>query len=242
MNKNNIIPFTNKFQLLKFYNLSNSRLQLIELLKNENIPSSILNAFVKIPREFFLPYDKVDFAYQNKPIPIGFQQTISQPSLVCKMIHKLELKPTYNVLEIGTGIGYNASLLSLLSKNITTVEILPELVKRAKARIVFCKEQGIIKDNISLILGDGNLGYYPNSPYDRIIVTCGSFEIPEKLIEQLKEGGIIIMPIKEKLKNGAISEYIYIVKKINGKIYIKKDEPVRFVPFIKKNIKSKKII
>ena len=242
MNRNDNIPFTNKFQLLKFYNLSNSRLKLIELLKNENIPSSILNAFIKIPREFFLPYDKVDFAYQNKPIPIGFQQTISQPSLVCKMINKLELKPNHNVLEIGTGIGYNASLLSLLSKHITTIEILPQLVKRAKGRIVFCQEQGIIKDNISLIYGDGNLGYYTNAPYDRIIVTCGSFEIPEQLLNQLKEGGIMIIPINEKIKNGTIAEFIHIVKKINGKMYIKKDEAVRFVPFIKKNIKSKKII
>ena len=242
MNKNNIIPFTNKFQLLKFFNLSNKRLQLIELLKNENIPTIILNSFIKIPREFFLPYDKVDFAYQNKPIPIGFQQTISQPSLVCKMIHKLELQPRHNVLEIGTGIGYNASLLSLLSKHTTTVEILPELVKRAKARMVFCQEQGIIRNNISLIHGDGNLGYLPNAPYDRIIVTCGSFEIPQELINQLKEGGIIVTPVKERLENGSISEFIYIIKKINGKIFIKKDEPVRFVPFIKKNIKSKKII
>ena len=102
---------------------------------------------------------------------------------------------------------------------------------------MFCQEQGILKNNISLIHGDGNLGYKQKAPYDRIIVTCGSYEIPIELTNQLAEGGLMIIPVKE-----AKGEFINIVRKMNGKIVVKKNIRVRFVPFIKKNIISKKII
>ena len=241
---NNKGSFPNKYLLLKFFDLGTKRLQLYQLLQQHNITPITLNAISVIPREFFLPYKNVELAYEDRPIPISFNQTISQPSLVCKMIDKLEVNTSHNVLEIGTGIGYNASILSLLSREVVTIEIIKGLVRRASARINFCQQNGILKNNISLIHGDGNKGYIQNAPFDRIIVTCGAFEeIPPKLLEQLAEGGIMIIPIKERQPSGQILELINIIRKINGKISIHKDISVRFVPFVRnEKLVSKKII
>tara|TARA_Y200000002_G_scaffold370438_1_gene365988 strand:- start:1129 stop:1884 length:756 start_codon:yes stop_codon:yes gene_type:complete len=234
------VPFEKKFLLFKFFKLGAKKLELFKILYSRNYSQATIQSLEKTPREFFLPYDKVDLAYENRPIKIGFGQTISQPSLVCEMIDKLQVMPHHNVLEIGTGIGYNACLISNLANHITTVEIVSELVQRAKTRIRFCQKQGIIRNNISLIHGDGNQGFKSKSPYDRIIVTCGSYKIPPDLIEQLKEGGIMIIPVKERETN---LEFLNIVTKIDGRINIRKDTSVRFVPFIRKNnMISKKII
>ena len=172
------------------------------------------------------------------------QNFLIDNNIISKIIKIGNISNKHNVLEIGTGIGYNAAILSLLSREVVTIEIIKGLVRRASARINFCEQIGILKNNISLIHGDGNKGYIQNAPFDRIIVTCGAFEkTPPKLLEQLAEGGIMIIPIKERQSNGQILELINIIRKINGKISIQKDIGVRFVPFVRNNkLVSKKII
>ena len=231
---------------LKYFNLGIKRFELLNILKSYNINQKTFDAFSKIPRELFIPFNSIDNAYQNTPLPIGNGQTISQPSLVCMMIDLLEINENSNILEIGTGNGYNASIMSLLGKHVVTMDIYEELCENSKSIIKFLKNQSILKNNIKIIHGNGYNGYKKNMPYDRIIVTCSSEEsYPKKLGEQLNDNGILIIPIK-KTVNGVETEKIYKFRKSNN--IIKEDNDyqpmdVRFVPFQnKKELKvSKKI-
>lgn len=165
-------------------------------------------------------------AYENKPLPIGFNQTVSQPSLVCMMIDLLEIKPDNNILEIGTGFGYNACIMSLLGSYVVTMDIYNELCEGAKKIIRFLKKNMILKDNIKIIHGNGYNGYKRNMPYDRIMATCGSTDTyPKKLGDQLKEGGILVIPIKKEI-DGIHTEKVYKFKKNNGII----EEDINYKP------------
>src|SRR3989338_1459819 len=150
----------------------------------------LIGAFKSIPREKFIRDENLQESYGDYPLPIGFGQTISQPTTVLIMINALELKKSDKVLEVGAGSGYCAAIMSKLCRKAVTTEIIPELVEFAKGNIKKC---GI--KNVEIIEWDGSKGYEKEAPYDKIMVTAACPRIPEPLIEQLKESGIILAPV-----------------------------------------------
>lgn len=153
----------------------------------------VLAAMRTLPRHAFVPDNFLDEAYQDHPLPVGEGQTISQPYIVALMTSRLELKGSEKVLEIGTGSGYQAAILARLSKEVHTVERIPELAEKAKNTL---KELGI--DNVIVHVGDGSLGWPEDAPFDRIIVTAAAPAVPEELTSQLAPGGRLIIPVGER--------------------------------------------
>ena len=152
----------------------------------------VLEVMSSVPRHEFVPESQRNFAYRDEPLPIGFGQTISQPSLVAFMTDKLDLKPADRVLEIGTGSGYQAAILSQLVGHVYTIEIIEPLALRAMTDL---KRLGY--DNVTVRIGDGYKGWPEFAPFDAVIVTCAPDHIPEPLIEQLRDGGRMIIPVGE---------------------------------------------
>ena len=150
----------------------------------------LIKAFKAVPREKFIKEDFLDKAYADHPLPIGHGQTISQPTTVMIMIDALQLKKTDKVLEIGAGSGWCAAIMSKLAKKVITTEIIPELVEFAKTNMKKCN----IK-NVEIINYDGSQGYKKQAPYDKIMVTAACPTIPKPLLNQLKQGGILIAPV-----------------------------------------------
>ncbi|MFH1287158.1 MAG: protein-L-isoaspartate(D-aspartate) O-methyltransferase [bacterium] len=186
----------------------------------------VLQAMLKVQRHLFVPQTYQHLAYTDGPLPIGDGQTISQPYIVALMTELLELKGNENVLEIGTGSGYQAAVLGELAKGVYTIEILSSLAQGAEKLI---KELGY--KNIYVKCGDGYLGWPEHAPFDAIVVTCAPEEIPGALIEQLAEGGRLVIPV------GDYFQELKLVKKIDGKPVVKNIIAVRFVPMIhKKNM------
>ena len=153
----------------------------------------VLSALLKVPRHLFVPEELRDRAYVDAPLPIGEGQTISQPYIVALMTEALELDEDSRVLEIGTGSGYQAAILAEIAKEVYTVERIPALLERAR-RIL----EALGYDNIYFKLGDGTLGWEEHAPYDAIIVTAGAPEVPEPLVEQLKVGGRMVIPVGDE--------------------------------------------
>ena len=182
----------------------------------------VIDAMRKIPRHIFVSKEFEAEAYSDGPTSIGYEQTISQPYIVALMSEALELKGEEKVLEIGTGSGYQAAILSLLAKDIYTMEIIPALA--ASSSVLF--EELELK-NIRVIVGDGSGGYEPSAPYDAIIVTAAAPELPPPLLNQLTDGGRLVIPIGEEE-----SQILYKVTK-EGLSY-KKEElcPCRFVNLV----------
>lgn len=150
----------------------------------------VLNAMREIPRHLFLPAEFQDAAYHDRPLPIGSGQTISQPYIVGLMTTLLELKQSETVLEIGAGSGYQAAILSKLARTVVTVERLPEIAAKAKDIL---QRLGIF--NVNVVVEDGTLGYAPDAPYDGIIITAASPDIPAPLIDQLADAGRLVAPV-----------------------------------------------
>lgn len=194
----------------------------VQLKKRDITDRSTLDAMSVVPRHEFVPDDMKMFAYEDRPLPIGEGQTISQPYIVAYMTQSLDLKPEYKVLEIGTGSGYQAAVLGEIVDSVFTIEIVKKLGLEAKARLA-----QMDYSNIEVKIGDGYHGLPEKSPFDAIIVTAGAEKIPPKLIEQLKEGGKMIIPVGPS--NGV--EQLVLVTKKNGKVKTKELMPVRFVPF-----------
>ncbi|MEO0570383.1 MAG: protein-L-isoaspartate(D-aspartate) O-methyltransferase [Bacteroidota bacterium] len=182
----------------------------------------VLKAMLQIPRHYFIPEDKSVYAYSDSPVSIGHQQTISQPYMVAYMTQVLRLGKKDKVLEIGTGSGYQAAVLGKLVDSVYTIEIIEPLGKQAK-KILHRLGYG----NITVKLGDGYHGWKAHAPYDAIMVTAGAEELPQPLLEQLKEGGRMIIPIGP---HDGIRDLVLIHKK-KGKVTTKNLMPVRFVPF-----------
>ncbi|MBN2239551.1 MAG: protein-L-isoaspartate(D-aspartate) O-methyltransferase [Dehalococcoidales bacterium] len=177
-----------------------ARERLIAELHREFSDEKVLAAMSRIPREKFVPLEQVNFAYHDKPLPIGFQQTISQPLIVAMMTRALELTGTETVLEVGTGSGYQAAVLAELAAKVVTVERIPQLAVSAEKVL-----NTLGYDNITIHLAGDDLGWPQDAPYDAIIVTAGAPEIPRSLVSQLKTGGILVIPagsrhIQELLK------------------------------------------
>ena len=183
----------------------------------------VLDAVRKVPRHEYVPEKLQSEAYYDTPLPIGEGQTISQPYIVALMTELLELKGKEKVLEIGTGSGYQAAILADLAGEVYTIEILPSLAQRAEKLV---SELGY--KNIKVKCGDGFLGWPEFAPFEAIIVTCAPEEIPPLLIEQLAEGGRMVIPVGEEYQE------LKLLVKVKGKIEQKDIIPVIFVPMIKK--------
>ena len=184
--------------------------------------ADILSAIETIPRELFIPENLHAHAYENASLPIGHKQTISQPYIVAVMTQALELKKSHRVLEIGTGSGYQAAILSRLSRRVYTLERLRPLMVSAEKRL-----KTLQISNITYRHGDGAKGWPEAAPFDRIIITCRVTEIPASLLDQLKEGGILIAPVGPSGK-----EELVRVKREAGGFERKSLMPVRFVPML----------
>ncbi|WP_292518630.1 protein-L-isoaspartate(D-aspartate) O-methyltransferase [Methanoculleus sp.] len=150
----------------------------------------VLAAMEKIPRHFFVPKGFERSAYEDRPLPIGEGQTISQPYIVALMTEQLELAPQDRVLEIGTGSGYQAALLAELAGRVISIERLSDLADKARENLARAGVTGV-----TVVVGDGTQGYPPEAPYDAIIITAASPSIPQPLIDQLAEGGRLIAPV-----------------------------------------------
>lgn len=199
-----------------------ARQKMLEQLKQRGIKSErVLAAFGRLRREHFVLAEYQENAYADYPLPIGLGQTISQPYIAALMTQALNLQPGEKVLEIGTGSGYQAAILSLLGVRVYSIERLLPLAERAKAA---WQKEGL---KIDLKVGDGSLGWQEQSPFDAIMVTAACTFLPPPLISQLKEGGRIIMP-----KGGLVFQDLVLGKKIQGAI---KEETICkcvFVPLV----------
>jgi len=185
-----------------------------------NQKEDIISYFEKLDRSLFMDEHK-EFAYLDEPLPIGHEQTISQPSLVLKMTLALNLQPHSKVLEIGTGSGFQPALLAAFSDSVYTIERIEALHERAKERL---EEAGLV--NIHYKLDDGSTGWEEHSPYDRIMVTAAAAQLPQELIDQLARGGKMIIPVGTPF----LQELLLIEKDENGKIHTEVLDNVRFVP------------
>jgi protein-L-isoaspartate(D-aspartate) O-methyltransferase len=150
----------------------------------------VLEAFAAVPRDVFVPERASERAYDDKPLPAGFTQTISQPYLLARMAELLQIKPEARVLEVGTGTGYAAAIVAQMAREVFSVGVIPELA--ATARLRFAREG---YQNVHVKLGDGALGWREYGPYDAIVVTSIGARVPPALVEQLVEGGVLVMPV-----------------------------------------------
>jgi len=183
----------------------------------------VLRAIEQVPRELFVDEAFADHAYQDIALPIECGQTISQPFVVAFMTERLELDPRYKVLEIGTGSGYQAAVLSHLCRRVYTVERWRELQKAAEQRLAQLKI-----NNVTTIIGDGWLGWPPQAPFDRIIVTAAALDAPAALLDQLKEGGRMIIPLGETRDAQSLVQ----IDKTEEGLVETPLLPVRFVPLV----------
>jgi protein-L-isoaspartate(D-aspartate) O-methyltransferase len=196
------------------------------MVKNQLVAGGItdprvLHAMSEVPRHEFVPLAMRPLAYANGPLPIGHGQTISQPFIVAFMTQVLEPSPDDTVLEIGTGSGYQAAVLGKLVKEVYTIEIVEPLAESAKGVL---GRLGAV--NVHVRVGDGYLGWPEKAPFDAIIVTCAPDHVPKPLVEQLKEGGRLVIPVGER---GGIQQLVLLRKK-DGKILQENKLDVRFVP------------
>ncbi len=182
----------------------------------------VLRAMRSIPRHLFVPEDLMSSAYEDRPLPIGNGQTISQPYIVAYMTELLQPDGSGTVLEVGTGSGYQAAVLSPLYRKVYTIEIIPELAESAKARL-----RNLGFSNVEVRSGDGYAGWPDKAPFDAILVTAAAGHIPPPLVNQLKTGGRMVIPVGSP---SMVQHIILVEKDQTGNITTKTLLPVRFVP------------
>lgn len=187
--------------------------------------SRILSAMGAIPRHLFVPENLKEQAYEDHPLAIGYGQTISQPYIVARMAEAALITPSCKLLEIGTGSGYNAAILSELAKVVYTIERIEPLVEEAKSHL-----KAIQKSNVLVFHGDGSLGLIDEAPFDVIIVTAASPEAPKSLLNQLAKGGRLVIPVGDALTQ----KLLRYTKKAEGDFEVAVLDFVRFVPLIGK--------
>jgi protein-L-isoaspartate(D-aspartate) O-methyltransferase len=191
-----------------------------EQLRARDITSArVLDAMLEVPRHLFVPEAQRAAAYGDYPLPIGHDQTISQPYIVAFMTQALEIAPEHRVLEIGTGSGYQAAVLSLLAKDIYTIEIVAPLAERARGTL-----SSLGYRNVHVRTGNGYLGWPEHAPYDRIMVTAAPDQVPPALVEQLKVGGLMAIPV------GTATQELRILRRTGVGTETLRTLPVRFVP------------
>jgi protein-L-isoaspartate(D-aspartate) O-methyltransferase len=204
--------------------LSRARQQMVERqLKARDITDlAVLTAMRKVPRHLFVPPGLVGEAYNDYPLPIGEGQTISQPYIVALMTQSLLLTGSERVLEVGTGSGYQAAVLAEIVPRVFSIEILPALAASAAARL---KSLGY--GTVQVRAGDGYRGWPDEAPFDAIVVTAGATHVPQPLVEQLREGGRLVIPVGR----GGLQELLLGTKQ-RGSLVTRSIAPVRFVPLV----------
>ena len=220
--------------ILFFANISNLMAQNFETLRYKMVEEQliardirsrvVLDAMRNIPRHLFVPQDMQSYAYEDTPLPIGLEQTISQPYIVAFMTESLRPTSGMKILEIGTGSGYQAAVLAYLGCNVYTIELLPELAERAEKIL-----NELNYSNVTVRCGNGYDGWHEEAPFDAIIVTAAPETIPEKLIEQLKDGGKMIIPVGPVL----LPQWLKLITKRGRRTIEENLLPVRFVPMVK---------
>lgn len=204
---------------------SSEKIQLIMTLRRQGIVDArVLSAIEKVPREVFVQAEDQLRAWDDNALPIDCGQTISQPYIVAFMTCALEIGERERVLEIGTGSGYQAAVLSHLCRRVYTMERHPALMRQAEKRL-----HDLGYDNVTTLLADGTNGWPEQAPFDKIIVTAAAGSIPPVLIDQLREGGILVAPIGESRD----SQMLVRVRKQGGRVEQEDLLPVRFVPLLK---------
>jgi protein-L-isoaspartate(D-aspartate) O-methyltransferase len=182
----------------------------------------VLDAMRKVPRERFVPSNLLAHAYDDGPLPIGYNQTISQPYIVAYMTEALGVSRDHKVLEIGTGSGYQAAILGELAGTVYTIEIVPELARRATAAL-----KALGYSNVHVRAGDGYAGWPEHAPFDRILVTAAPEEIPKPLLDQLSARGRLVIPVGQQGR----AQWMTIVEKTPEGVVQRRTIPVQFVPF-----------
>lgn len=186
------------------------------------VNARVLDAMRAVPREQFVPTELRPQAYEDGPLPIGSGQTISQPYIVAYMTEALDVSPSHKVLEVGTGSGYQAAVLSELVRDVYTIEIVPELGRRAEEVL-----RALKKTNVHVRIGDGYAGWPEQAPFDRIIVTAAPAELPRPLVDQLAPGGRLVVPVGSQ----SGPQWMTIVEKTGTGVTERRTIPVQFVPF-----------
>jgi protein-L-isoaspartate(D-aspartate) O-methyltransferase len=186
------------------------------------IKAEVLAAMGRTPRHRFVPEDQLRYAYRNRPLPIGYGQTISQPFVVALMTDLLDVKPGQRVLEIGTGSGYQAALLAELGMEVYSIEIVEPLAQRAGQALA-----ALYPDKVTVRHGDGYHGWEEYAPFDAIIVTAAASHVPPPLVKQLKPGGRMVIPLGASF---LIQQLVLVEKAADGRISSREVAPVRFVP------------
>ncbi len=199
-----------------------ARAGLIQHLRSEVKDERVLKAMSRVPRELFVPQEEKHLAYEDRPLPIGYEQTISQPLIIAIMTAALELEGGEKVLEVGTGSGYQAAILAQLARLVISVERLPVLAKQASRTL-----KGLGYDNVRVYLAEPTLGWQMEAPYDAIIVTAGAPQIPDSLLAQLKIGGNMVIPVGSRY-----DQDLYRIKKQKGKNVVQNLGGCRFVSLI----------
>jgi protein-L-isoaspartate(D-aspartate) O-methyltransferase len=189
----------------------------------------VLAAMAKVPREEFVTPESRAASYEDGPLPIGYGQTISQPYIVAFMTEQLRPKPGDRVLEVGTGSGYQAAILAELVSEVYSIEIVGPLAKNAEATL-----QRLGYKNVHLKIGDGYQGWPEVGPFDAIIVTCAPDKVPQALVDQLKDGGRMVIPVGARF-----AQQLYLLEKKDGQLKQSATLPVRFVPMTSEADKQK---
>src|SRR6476646_8370941 len=193
------------------------------------VTERMLSALRKVPREEFVPAEYRAESYTDKALPIGYDQTISQPFIVAFMTEELQPQATDRVLEVGTGSGYQAAILAELVADVYTIEIIEPLAKNAEATL-----QRLGYKNVHVKVGDGYSGWPEHALFDSIIVTCAPERVPQQLTNQLKDGGRMIIPVGERF-----AQELYLLEKKDGRLRESAVLPVRFVSMAGEAMKSK---
>jgi protein-L-isoaspartate(D-aspartate) O-methyltransferase len=196
---------------------------IMELRRGGVSDRRVLGALEGVPREAFVPESMADWAYDNRPLPIGHGQTISQPLIVGLMTQALEIEPRDKILEIGTGSGYQTAILAKLCRRVYSIERIEPLYRSA---VALFNTLGI--RNVTAMLGDGARGWPEQAPFDRIIVTAAAADLPEKLVEQLKVGGVMVIPVGA----AADAQNLLRLRRTEDGITREVLSGVRFVPLI----------
>jgi protein-L-isoaspartate(D-aspartate) O-methyltransferase len=193
-----------------------------DYLGRARLDARVMKAIGTVPRHEFVPAHLRDRAYENRPLPIGHSQTISQPYIVAIMTDLLELTPQHRVLEIGTGSGYQAAILAALIEQVYSIEIIEPLGEAARERLA---RLGF--DKVQVRIGDGYYGWEEHAPFDAIVVTAAASHVPPPLIKQLKPGGRMIIPVGSHFMT---QQLLLVTKSINGEVRTQQILPVAFVP------------
>jgi protein-L-isoaspartate(D-aspartate) O-methyltransferase len=200
-----------------------ARQAMLELLVAHGIKNTrVLAAMDRVPREKFLPEELAHLAYADRAVPIGCEQTISQPYIVALMTEALDLTGVEHVLEIGTGSGYQTAILAELAASLVTIERHEELSQRARDVLSACGYR-----NVTFVVGDGTLGWSELAPYDRILVAAAAAHVPPALEAQLSEGGILVIPLGER-----DGQMLQVFRKVAGRLHGESLTSCRFVPLV----------